>query len=195
MNNSEKHIIENAIQNVSEDRATEEQKILTELYYAYSLRKSLNNVYEKITPINTKEKDIIKIFQNFEDTVKTLYDLLYDYCGSSQTYTIDNIIEYTQDLLSEKIKIEKSRNKNMIRKLFKVVTCRKYMEKDKWYNISDIIEIIKNNDADGFQFYRQNLALIMTDLVERGYFTEKSRKVFAGSSGMRYFMKTDKKFI
>lgn len=38
MNNSEKHIIENAIQNVSEDRATEEQKILTELYYAYSLR-------------------------------------------------------------------------------------------------------------------------------------------------------------
>lgn len=123
MNNSEKHIIENAIQNVSEDRATEEQKILTELYNAYSLRKSLNSVYEKITPINTKEKDIIEIFQNFEDSVKTLYDLLYDYCGSSQIYTIDNIIEYTQDLLAEKIKIEKSQNKNMIRKLFKVVTC------------------------------------------------------------------------
>lgn len=195
MNNSEKHIIENAIQNVSKGNATEEQEMLTELYNAYSLRKSLNSVYEKITPINTKEKDIIKIFQNFEDSIKTLYDLLYDYCGSSKSYTIDNIIEYTQDLLTEKIKIERSQNKDIIRKLFKIVTCRKYMEKDKWYNISDIIEIIKNNDADGYQFYRQNLALIMSDLVDRGYFIEKSREIFTGSSGMRYFMKTDKEFI
>lgn len=195
MNKSEKHIIENAIQKVSEGTATEEQKILVELYNAYSLKESLSSVYNKITPIDTKNNGIKEVLENFENSIKSVFNILYDYCGSSYSYTVDNIIEYALDVLTEKVRKPCSFQKERLRKLFKIITCRQYMNEGTWYTLGDIIDIIRTHDENDEIIKRQNLRLLIADCVDLGYFIEKDRSCNYGVNGTLYFMKTNKKFI
>lgn len=195
MNNSEKHIIENAVQKVSDGTATEEQKILAELYNAYSLRESLTSVYNKINPVDVENNDIKETFETFENSIKSTFDVLYDYCGSSYSYTVDNIMEYVSDVLTEKVRKPYEPKKEKLRNLFKIITCRQYMSDETWYTLSDIIDIIRTHDEDDETIKRQNLRLLITDCIDRGYFIEKDREHNHGIGGTRYFMKTNKEFI
>ena len=103
MNKAEKHIIEIALEKVKNEEATEEQKIIVQLYNANSLRESLDCVYNTIKPLNTRDKTIKETFENFEYAIQRTYNTLYEYCGYSYQYTVANIIEYIQDFLVEKI--------------------------------------------------------------------------------------------
>lgn len=190
MNHSEKHIIDLAIDKVQNGTATEEQKILVELYNANTLRKSMNSFYNHITPLNTKSKTIKDAFESFENSILCMYNTLYEHCGCSYMYTIANISEYVEDFLREKI--DNTHNPKPSKK-FILLEAREYMEDDRWYSLSEIKTIIDdiNTDYDVI-FKRFQMLLLITDCVQEGYFTEKTR---TKNTGPRYFKKTNKEYL
>ena len=192
MNELENGIINAAKNAVETKTASELQKVIAKMYDMLLLQESIDKVYNKIKPINIDEIGIEEIFQNYENSLKKLFDTLYDYCGSSYIYTCDTIIDYTECFLMDKIKLN---NKYLsLRRLFILITCRKYMEEDKWYSINDIIDLIYNADEYDIAIPKQNINLLMKDCVEKGYFVEKDRECKMGTVGRLYFKKTDKKF-
>ena len=189
MNKAEKHIIEIALEKVKNEDATEEQKIIVQLYNANSLRESLDCIYNTIKPLNTKDKTIKKTFENFECAIQRTYNTLYEHCGYSDQYTVANIIEYVQDFLVEKID---NSLKNNPSKKFILLTSREEMDENKWYSLREIVDIINSNNIDyNGLINKHNIALLMDECVEEEYFIEEERK----TRGTRYFMKTNKEYM
>lgn len=185
---SEKNIIDKAMMHMKTNTATNEEKLLVKLYKNSRLEKSLDKIYDEIQPLNVKDTNIKNAFIDLENAFRKTFNTIYHNCGNCSEYAIDILIEYLEDVLIGKCS-DKKENPSKTFILLDVI--RDEMEKDKWYSINDMIDIIKNEYSQYDNILNKNsLNLLINMCVQEGYF-----EVMEDSKKPRYFKKTEKKYL
>ena len=187
----EQNIIERSIKHVDSNTATEEEKLIVKLWKIGNFTTSINEIFDDIFPLNTKDSNIKNSFVNLENAFVNTYNTIYKSCGNSPVYACDTILQYLSDVFIGKIE---EKNKKPSRTFVLLNFIRNEMEDDKWYTIEEMWNIIDLPE------YREilkigNIGLLLNACVQEGYFEEKRNISRGGKTLKRHFKKTDKVYL
>lgn len=181
-------IIDRAIKNLKNGIATDEEKVIVKLYKHVTLERGFNNIYDHLKLPEWHDESIHNAFNDFEISLKKLYNTIRPFCGNYDQYTIELIYSYIDDFMINKTQ----KYTNPTAKFILYVVIRDEMDYGKYYSTKMLLDILKNSYP---QYLRsityQKMRLLLELGVQEGYFVkeidEKTHPI--------YYTKTNKLYM